>query len=163
MKKVLVSTCLLGNKVRYDAGSLSVEHDVLEKWQAEGRLVSVCPEVDAGMSIPRKPAEILQGQGASVLNGEADVIEKGGDIVSDYFTKGASIALALCEKFNIEVAILAESSPSCGSSFIYDGSFTGNRIAGEGVTAALLRQHGIQVFSQHEIADVCQLIEAAGE
>ncbi len=144
-----MSACLLGKKVRYDGGSLSVHDHLVEKWVSEGRIVSVCPEVEAGMSIPpRKPAEIFGGSGTSVLDGEADVFEKGGDVVTDDFIAGASIALELCKKFNIEIAVLAESSPSCGSSFIYDGSFSGNRTPGiGGVTAALLRRHGIQVFA----------------
>ncbi|TWI61245.1 uncharacterized protein DUF523 [Desulfobotulus alkaliphilus] len=114
------------------------------------------------MSIPRKPAEIFEGSGSSVLDGEADVVEKGGSIVTDDFISGASVVLELCKKFNIEIAILAESSPSCGSSFIYDGSFSGNRNPGTGmgVTAALLRRHGIKVFSQHEIADANKAIHA---
>ncbi|MCG8523457.1 DUF523 domain-containing protein [Marinobacter nauticus] len=160
MRKVLMSACLLGKKVRYDGGSLSVHDQLVEKWVSEGRIVSVCPEVESGMSIPRKPAEIFGGSGTSVLDGEADVFEKGGDVVTDDFIAGASIALELCKKFNIEIAVLAESSPSCGSSFIYDGSFSGNRTPGIGVTAALLRRHGIQVFSQHEIADANKAIHA---
>ena len=155
-----MSACLLGKKVRYDGGNLSVHDQLVERWVSEGRIVSVCPEVEAGMSIPRKPAEIFGGSGNSVLDGEAEVFEKGGDVVTDDFIAGASIALELCKKFNIERDVLAESSPSCGSSFIYDGSFSGNRTPGIGVTAALLRRHGIQVFSQHEIADANKAIHA---
>lgn len=155
-----MSACLLGKKVRYDGGSLSVNDQLIEKWISEGRIISVCPEVDAGMSIPRKPAEIFEGSGSSVLDGEADVVEKGGNIVTDNFIAGASIALELCKKFNIKIAILTETSPSCGSSFIYDGRFSGNRIPSMGVTAALLRRNGIQVFSQYHIADANKAIHA---
>jgi uncharacterized protein YbbK (DUF523 family) len=160
LKKVLMSACLLGNKVRYDGGSLSVKDQLIKGWLSEGRIVSVCPEVEAGMSIPRKPAEIAEGSGNNVLDGETDVVENGGDIVTDYFIAGASIALELCKKYNIEIAILAESSPSCGSSLIYDGSFSGNRTLGIGVTTALLRRHGIQVFSQYELSDANKAILA---
>lgn len=160
MKKVLMSACLLGRKVRYNGGSLSVNDRLIKQWVAEGRVVSVCPEVEAGMSIPRKPAEIFRGNGNMVLDGEAEVIEKGGNVVIADFVAGASIALELCRKFNIEIAILAEASPSCGSSFIYDGSFSGNRTLGVGVTAALLRRHGVQVFSQHEIENANAAIHA---
>nr|WP_323053712.1 DUF523 domain-containing protein [Marinobacter shengliensis] len=163
LKKVLMSACLLGKKVRYDGGSLSVNDRLIERWVSEGRVVSVCPEVEAGMSIPRQPAEIFKGSGNGVLDGEDDVVEKRGGIVTDDFISGASIALELCNKFNIEIAILAEFSPSCGSSFIYDGSFSGNRIPGMGVTAALLRRHGIKVFSQYEIANAHKAIHAASE
>lgn len=162
MKKVLMSACLLGKRVRYDGGSLAVTDQIVEQWLSEGRVISVCPEVEAGMSIPRKPAEILGGSGAQVLKGEADVVEKNGDKVTREFLAGACIALDLCNKFNIEIAVLAEFSPSCGSSAIYDGSFSGKKTPGMGVTAALLRQHGVQVFNQHEIADANKAIHAMG-
>lgn len=148
-----MSACLLGKKVRYDGGALTVDDQIVERWRSEGRIVSVCPEVEAGMSIPRPPAEILKGSGKGVLNGEVDVIEKDGAKVTNDFLAGASIALNLCHKFNIDVAVLAEFSPSCGSSAIYDGSFSGKKVPGIGVTAALLRENGIHVFSQYEIAE----------
>ncbi|MDQ7734938.1 DUF523 domain-containing protein [Halomonas sp. SpR1] len=153
MRKVLISGCLLGKKVRYDGGALAVADQIVERWRSEGRIVSVCPEVEAGMSIPRPPAEIFNGSGESVLNGEVDVIEKDGGKVTNDFLAGASIALNLCRKFDISIAVLAEFSPSCGSSAIYDGSFSGKKVPGMGVTAALLREHGVQVFNQYKIAE----------
>lgn len=123
-----MSACLLGKRVRYDGGSLSVNDEVVARWMSEGRVVSVCPEVEAGMSIPRKPAEILKGSGEGVLEGKVDVIEKGGDVVTEDFIEGASIALDLCRKLSIRIAVLAEFSPSCGSSAVYDGSFSGEKI-----------------------------------
>ena len=151
LRKVLMSACLLGKKVRYDGGALSVDDQIVERWHSEGRIVSVCPEVEAGMSIPRPPAEIFKGSGKSVLNGEVNVIENDGGKVTNEFLAGASLALNLCRKFDIDVAVLAEFSPSCGSSAIYDGSFLGKKVPGMGVTTALLREHDIQVFSQYEI------------
>jgi uncharacterized protein YbbK (DUF523 family) len=151
MEKILISACLLGKRVRYDGNALSVSANILEKWLAEGRVVSVCPEVDAGMSIPRSPAEIFEGDGYSVLAGSATVVDDTGIDVSSFFKKGAKIALELCKKYNVKVAILTENSPSCGSSAIYDGSFTTKKIDGVGVTAALLKKNGIEVFSQHDI------------
>ncbi|MBF59444.1 MAG: hypothetical protein CME80_17275 [Halomonas sp.] len=153
LRRVLMSACLLGKKVRYDGGALSVDDQIVEQWRSEGRIVSVCPEVESGMSIPRPPAEIFKGSGKGVLNGEVDVIEKGGAKVTSDFLAGASIALNLCHKFDIDVAVLAEFSPSCGSTAIYDGSFMGKKVPGMGVTAALLRENGIHVFSQYEIAE----------
>lgn len=158
MRRVLISACLLGKKVRYDGGALTVDDQIVERWRSEGRIVSVCPEVEAGMSIPRQPAEIFKGSGESVLNGEVDVIEKDGGKVTNEFLAGASIALNLCHKFNIDIAVLAEFSPSCGSSAIYDGTFSGKKIPGMGVTAALLREHDIQVFNQYEIADANKVL-----
>ncbi|CEP35126.1 Putative uncharacterized protein [Halomonas sp. R57-5] len=153
LRKVLMSACLLGKKVRYDGGALSVDDQIVEQWRSEGRIVSVCPEVEAGMSIPRPPAEIFQGSGKGVLNGEVDVIENDGGKVTNEFLAGASIALNLCRKFDTDIAVLAEFSPSCGSTAIYDGSFMGKKVPGMGVTAALLRENGIHVFSQYEIAE----------
>ncbi len=113
------------------------------------------------MSIPRKPAEIANGTGNEVLSGEAVVVEKEGDDVTAAFIAGARIALDLCQRFDIDIAVLAESSPSCGTTTIYDGHFAGGKIPGMGVTAALLKQHGVQVFSQHDVAAVNELILAA--
>lgn len=151
MEKVLVSACLLGKRVRYDGKVLPASGSILEQWIATGRVISVCPEVDAGMSIPRASAEILKGDGYGVWTGTALVVEGTGVDVTAYFKKGAQIALKLCKQHNIKVAVLTEKSPSCGGSAIYDGSFTNKNIDGIGVTAALLRMNGIEIFSQHEL------------
>lgn len=153
MEKILISACLLGKTVRYDGKTLAVTDKRLERWIAEERVISVCPEVDAGMSIPRAPAEISAGTGYEVLAGTAKVLVENGDEVSAQFKKGAQLALALCQQHNIKVAVLTEGSPSCGSSSIYDGSFTRQKIAGVGVTVALLQQHGIDVFNQYQLPE----------
>lgn len=160
MEKVLVSGCLLGHRVRYDGNALSLHSGILDRWRAEGRIVSVCPEVEGGLGIPRPPAEIVGGDGDAVWRGEAEVVTKRGDTVSEHFRAGASAALALCRRHHIKVAVLVESSPSCGSSTIYDGSFSRVKVSGSGVTAALLRQDGVQVFSQHDVSDADQALRA---
>ena len=76
MKKVLISACLLGNKVRYDGQSLFTASSVLKQWIEEGRVISICPEVSSGMTIPRAPAEIDGGDGYDVLSGKISVIEE---------------------------------------------------------------------------------------
>jgi len=163
MEKILVSACLLGRPVRYDGRHLAVKASLLDRaltqWQEEGRVVSVCPEVDAGMSIPRAPAEISGGNALGVIAGSAKVVDNEGDDLSAYFIEGASIALALCQKYNVKIAMLTEFSPSCGSSAIYDGRFTDHKIPGAGVTATLLQQHGIKVFSQHELVEASRALE----
>ena len=111
------------------------------------------------MSIPRAPAEISCGSGRDVLEGRAFVLDKTGQDVTDYFMTGASLALVLCEKYDIKIAILTESSPSCGSTTIYDGRFEGTRIAGAGVTAALLQEKGIRVFNQFSISAADELLQ----
>lgn len=158
MNKILMSACLLGEKVRYNGEARVAEDPIVSRWISEGRVVPVCPEVEAGMGIPRNPAEIFGGDGKAVLRGKAAVIERNGTEVTDFFVWGAHMALDLCQKLNIRFAVLTESSPSCGSTTIYDGSFSGKKNKGMGVTAALLTEQGIQVFSQHSIPDVERLI-----
>lgn len=150
--KILVSMCLMGHPVRYNGSAKTAAHDALERWQREGRLVPVCPELAGGFSVPRPPAEIADGEsGQRVLSGVARIVDVNGADVTAPFVAGAQTALALARAHDCRFAILADGSPSCGSSFIYDGSFANRRHAGAGVTAALLRQHGIEVFSDTEI------------
>jgi len=156
MQKVLVSACLLGDKVRYDGNCVLTADTVLQQWIDDGRVVSLCPEVSAGMSIPRSPAEISGGQGGDVLSGKVFVTDNTGQDVTEDFLTGANNALSACKRNGITVAVLTENSPSCGSSFIYSGNFTGTNVAGAGVTAALLTANGIQVFSQHQLTEANQ-------
>ena len=158
-KKILMSACLLGKRVRYDGNTLTVSDQKLQDWIDKGWVASVCPEVDAGMSIPRVPAEILKGDGNEVLLGKASVMTKSGEDVTDSFFKGASIALGLCLKHGIKVAVLSESSPSCGSSTIYNGEFSTTKISGVGVTTALLINNGIQVFNQFDLNKAFEEVE----
>jgi len=150
MQRVLVSRCLLGEAVRYD-GAAGGPFDRLLRWQSEGRVVPVCPEVAGGLPVPRPPAEVLGGQGAGVLDGLVQVVTIDGVDVSDAFRAGAEEALRLVAEHGIRVAILKARSPSCGHRETYDGSFSGTRVPGEGVTAAALRRAGVQVFSEEEL------------
>ncbi len=159
MKKVLISACLLGKRVRYDGNALPVSDKVLKEWVHDGRYVPVCPEVMAGMGVPRPPAEISYGNGKDVLDGKATVVDHTGKDVTEFFVLGAQLVLDLCEKHGIRVAVLAESSPSCGSATIHDGNFLGRKVAGMGVTTALLRKNGIRIFSQHELMDADKAIQ----
>ncbi|MBC3414178.1 DUF523 domain-containing protein [Pseudomonas sp. SWRI51] len=150
LPKVLVSACLLGQPVRYD-GRASGHPGLLQAWQAEGRVVALCPEVAGGLPTPRPAAEIPGGQGGQVLDGQAQVITVVGEDVSAAFLAGAQLAVALVRRHGIRVAVLKSGSPSCGNRLTYDGSFTGVKVAGEGVTTALLRREGVQVFSELEL------------
>jgi len=151
VEKILVSACLVGHRVRYDGKVLPVAEQTMRLWRREGRLVWVCPEVDAGMSIPRAPAEIAVGDGSAVLDGGSSVLARSGVDLSQQFLAGANIALELCKQHGIRFAILTEASPSCGSSVIHDGTFSGVKKRGEGVTTALLRRHGITVYNQFQV------------
>jgi uncharacterized protein YbbK (DUF523 family) len=158
MRSVLVSACLLGVPVRYHGKSACVDHPVLARWLAEGRLVAVCPEVSGGLPTPRPAAEIVGArQGGQVLQGQGAVFDAQGVNVTRAFIDGAEAAVALAREHDVALVVLKESSPSCGSHVIYDGSFSGARIPGQGVTAARLREAGFAVFSEGEL----DLAEAA--
>ncbi|EGR1121859.1 DUF523 domain-containing protein [Vibrio parahaemolyticus] len=159
MVKVLVSSCLVGNNVRYNASCLSVKEPELLWLKLNAELVVFCPEVSAGLPIPRAPAEITTGKGVDVLDGLANVVGNDGIDVTEQFVSGAENALELCQKQQIKYAILAEGSPSCGSSKVYDGTFNGIKIDGSGVATALLERNGIKVYSQHTIAKLREALE----
>ncbi|MDZ3994808.1 hypothetical protein PspTeo4_36952 [Pseudomonas sp. Teo4] len=154
---MLVSACLLGQPVRYD-GRTSGHPDVLQRWQAEGRVVPLCPEVAGGLPTPRPPAEIPGGQGGEVLDGEVQVLTVSGEDVSAAFLAGARQALALVRQHGIGVAVLKSGSPSCGNRLTYDGTFSGVKVPGEGVTTALLRREGVLVFSELELEQAQQAL-----
>ena len=155
--KVLVSRCLLGHRVRYDGGA-SGPYAQLAQWQAEGRVIALCPEVAGGLPTPRAAAEIPGGQGVEVLAGKAAVITTEGEDVTEAFVSGARQALALVERHGIRIAILKANSPSCGNRLTYDGSFRGVKVEGQGVTAALLTRAGVQVFSELELEEAAKAL-----
>ena len=161
MQKILVSRCLLGHRVRYDGGA-SGPFDPLEQWVAEGRVVALCPEVAGGLPTPRPAAEISGGQGAEVLDGSVRVLTVEGEDVSAEFLSGARQALALVEQHGIRIAVLKANSPSCGNLLTYDGTFSGVKVGGEGVTAALLRRNGVKVFSELELPEAAAALAALG-
>lgn len=157
MQKVLVSSCLLGSVVRYDGALVRVESAVLDRWKRDVCVVPCCPEVEGGLPVPRSPIELRGGGGEAVHQGRARAVERSGADVTELFLASARAVVARCREEGIRVAVLKERSPSCGSSVIYDGSFAGKVIAGQGVLTAALREAGIRVFSeqQWEAADAC--------
>lgn len=150
MQKILVSRCLLGHRVRYDGGAHG-PFDQLQRWLDEGRVVALCPEVAGGLPTPRAPAEIRGGRGGAVLDGELAVLTVEGEDVTAAFVDGAEQALALVREHGIRLALLKARSPSCGNLENYDGSFSGVRVAGEGVTAAMLKRAGVKVFNEAQL------------
>ncbi|THV23222.1 DUF523 domain-containing protein [Peteryoungia ipomoeae] len=161
--KILISACLLGRPVRYDGKGKPLQDPLIERWKAEGRLVGFCPEQAGGLPTPRPPAEIEGGMnGQDVLAGRARVLEvTGGDVTAE-FVEGGKRAVAFAREQGCGLALFIDGSPSCGSGFIYDGSFSGNRHPGFGVTAALMRQMGIEVFSDRELDRLAARVERAG-
>ena len=139
MEKILISACLVGDKVRYDGhGNYSPKiKDLLEKYE----LVPFCGEVEGGLAVPRDKSERQKDR----------VISSKGKDVSKYFLKGAEAALNICKYLDIKIAILKDGSPSCGVHQIYDGTFNNRKIKGMGVLAETLSKNGIKVISEEEI------------
>ena len=159
MHAILVSACLLSEPVRYDGGGAESGHPVLLRWAAEGRVVAVCPEVEGGLPTPRPPAEIARAGGGSLVpEGRVKVLDATGRDVTASFVKGADHALAVAAERGVRLAVLKDGSPSCGASYIYDGSFSGRRIAAPGVTAARLRDAGIRVFSEAQLEEASRYL-----
>lgn len=147
---ILISSCLVGEYVRYDGGTQG--KSPLIKMIEEGKAIHACPEVLGGLSTPRDPAEIIGGDGFDVLAGRAKVITTHGKEVTDAFIQGAHQTLKILQDHHIDTVILKANSPSCGNAFIYDGTFTGTKKQGVGVTSALLMQRGIKVLSEQDYA-----------
>lgn len=145
---MIVSACLAGCKCRYD-GAAKTDPRIVELVE-KGLAIPVCPEQLGGLSTPRSPCEIQNGTGADVLAGRAKVLSKDGRDVTEQFLKGAQETLRICRMAGAARAVLKANSPSCGSGAIYDGTFSGSKREGDGVTAALLRESGIQVLSEEE-------------
>lgn len=145
---ILISACLAGQDVRYDGGNCLKQ--LIKELVEEQKAVSICPEVSGGLSTPREPAEIIGGDGYDVLDGKAKVMDRTGKDVTEMYVKGAYATLKRAKEVKAELVVLKERSPSCGSSMIYNGHFDGNTIAGNGVTAALLKRNGFKVISDEE-------------
>lgn len=143
---ILVSACLAGFPCRYD-GRSAADPQVVEMVR-KGLALPVCPEQLGGLGTPRPPGEIAGGDGGDVLAGCAWVCTADGEDLSAAFVRGARETLGLCRRYRLGSALLKGRSPSCGGKEIYDGSFSSVLRPGEGVTAALLRQHGIDVATK---------------
>ena len=136
MEKIMVSACLLGCRCRYDGKSCA---DARVTALKDGYiLIPVCPEQLGGLPTPRNPGE--RRNGGVFMNNGADVTAA--------YTKGAEEALHIAQTLGVRRAILKAKSPSCGKGLIYDGTFTGAKIPGNGVTAQLLIDHGIAVETE---------------
>jgi uncharacterized protein YbbK (DUF523 family) len=138
---IIISACLCGEPCRYDGATHAVERFV--HMARRGEALPVCPEVLGGLGVPREPCEILHGR----------VRTRSGKDCTEAFLLGAAKTLELGRQHGIRVAILKERSPSCGTSSIYDGSFSGTRTDGQGLTAALLRREGLTLFSEENVPD----------
>ncbi|WP_288789499.1 DUF523 domain-containing protein [uncultured Enterobacter sp.] len=159
INKILVSACLTGLKVRYNGSEKAQMSDQLQRWQKEGRLVIFCPELAAGLSVPRPPAEIISAETKDTLLAQVRIIEINGQDVTEQYQLAARLALRTAQESDCTAALLTDDSPTCGSQFIYDGSFSGQRKSGMGVAASLHSKHGIAVFSEKRLADLIAWID----
>ena len=133
--------CLLGEPCRYDGKSVPLDGTIIEKLKEKYTLVTVCPEQEGGLPTPRIPAERM---------GKNVVRRDGVDVTAEY-RKGAGVALSLCRRFGISIALMKAKSPSCGAGRIYDGTFSGTLTDGDGVTVSLLSGNGIKIFTENDI------------
>ncbi len=138
---VLVSACLLGLRCRYDGVPKTDERVCALAKSCV--LIPVCPEQLGGLPTPRP---------ASERSGDR-VLTKDGTTVTDAFCRGAEETLLLARMLGCKTAILKANSPSCGCGTVYDGTFSGRLVPGDGVTAELLKKNGISVYTEETVPD----------
>ena len=143
--RILVSACLLGENCKYDGGNNY--HEAVAALGAEHELVPVCPEALGGLPTPRIPSEIV---------GET-VMTRDGEDVGVQFREGAQRALDIALEAGVDLAVLQPRSPSCGVKQVYDGTFTGHKLAGKGVFARLLEERGIPAIEPDDLAQCRRL------
>ncbi len=150
--KLLVSACLLGDPVRYDGKSKRAEG--IEELSRYHEVFKICPEVSGELPVPREPAEI-KGCALNILRKEqGGIFTLSGLDVSENFRLGAQNTLKLCREHGIQAAVLKERSPSCGLNQVYDGTHSGRVIPGSGLTAALLLESGIKIYTEDNFREL---------
>lgn len=145
-----ISACLLGIRCAWSGDDKYKNERAIELSKVE-TLIPVCPEQLGGLSTPRASQEIQGGTGEIVLDGKCRVINKKGQDVTREFIKGAEETLKIARQLRIKEFIGKSRSPSCGCAQIYDGSFSGKLIEGDGVTTALLRRSGVKIISEDDL------------
>ncbi len=143
----IISACLAGINCRYDGKNSGIVE--LEKLVKDGKAIALCPEVLGGLSIPRVSCEIILDD-----KGQKRVKTKDGNDVTDRFIDGAQKTLDIARILGTKVAILKSKSPSCGIGQVYDGTFSGNLIEGNGFTAELLIKNGVEVYSENNFINI---------
>ncbi|NEZ47907.1 DUF523 domain-containing protein [Clostridium niameyense] len=154
---ILISACLCGVNCKYN-GKNNLNEKVLKLFK-EGRAVLVCPEQLGGQETPRAAHEIINSTGAEVLDGNAKILGPEGDDATEQFIRGAYETLKIAKECDAKIAVLKARSPSCGLSKIYDGSFTGKKKDGNGVTAELLSRNGIKIYTEENIDELLEKLD----
>lgn len=139
MENILVSACLLGENCKYNGGNNYCQK--LQLLTDKYCFIPICPETFGGLKSPREPAEIIKDK----------VLLKTGEDVTRQFINGAHMSLNIGKENNCKIAILKERSPSCAPKCIYNGKFNGTVITGQGITARLLKENGIKLYSEEDI------------
>ena len=140
---IIVSACLVGINCKYN-GDNNDNHKVKE-YLKDKEYIIICPEQLGGLTTPRNPSEIIN------INGERKVFTCDNIDVTKNFINGAKESLKIAKIYNCKKALLKEGSPSCGCNFIYDGTFSGKKIPGQGITTTLFKENNIEVFSEKEL------------
>jgi uncharacterized protein YbbK (DUF523 family) len=161
--KILISSCLLGEDVRYDGDNSSIAFNPNVSFSlkelfmdilCDNEIYSFCPEVAGGLGVPRISAEIVKNDKPFIVQNA-----EGADVTINFLV-GAKKALDVCTQEDIKVALLKANSPSCGNINIYDGTFSNNLIKGQGLSARLLKENGIEVFNETQLKDLKVFIKA---
>jgi uncharacterized protein YbbK (DUF523 family) len=146
----LISTCLLGIGCSWSGDNKYSNNRAIKLSRFE-ILIPICPEQLGGLTTPRAPQEIQGGSGEDVLSGKCRVINTNGEDVTREFIRGAEETLKIARLLNISEFIAKSTIPSCGCGQIYDGSFSGRLVSGDGVTTALLKVNGIRVIQEESL------------
>lgn len=141
MQNVLISACLLGVDCKYNGSNNKLDDEIIHSLKEKYNLIPVCPEIMGGMPTPRNPVEITDGK----------VFDNDGVEFTKEFEKGSEEVLKLAKLYDTTIAILKENSPSCGSNYIYDGTFNHQKIKGMGIAAHKLSKENIKLFNEENI------------
>ncbi|MBT4792942.1 MAG: DUF523 domain-containing protein [Halobacteriovoraceae bacterium] len=144
MKKIIISKCLLGEKVRYDGGHCSLRGDYLARLKNKYELIPICPEVASGLGTPRDPIEFTDG----------DIVSLAGENITAKFNPVMEELEHIIKRDKIKMAIMKEKSPSCGVNYIYDGTFSGKITEGSGLITSLFKRLGVEVYSEEDVAKI---------
>ena len=140
---IIVSACLVGINCKYNGDNN--DNDKVKEYLKDKEYIIICPEQLGGLTTPRNPSEIIN------INGERKVFTCDSIDVTKNFINGAKESLKIAKIYNCKKALLKEGSPSCGCNFIYDGTFSGKKIPGQGITTTLFKENNIEVFSEKEL------------
>ena len=160
--KILVSSCLLGEDVKYDGTNSSIAlnpkfsfslNELFMDILCDNEIYSFCREVAGGLGVPRVPAEIVKRDKPFIVENQ------NAEDVTINFLLGAKKALDLCKEENIKVALMKANSPSCGNLKIYDGTFSNNLIDSQGLTVKLLKENEIEVFNENQLQELVKYIK----